>query len=125
MSSALLDSLNLDMEVVNNVFNSVLSWLTELNMENSLMAFCDQIAEAMQRENPFVPCIHIPSRYEDYVFDSPTNKMIYMIYAEAKKAIIAEYPNAVISFRVDGYNSKFSVDDETYDKAYKERFKDE
>ena len=125
MSSALLDSLNLDMEVLNNVFNSVLSWLTELNMEDYLMIYCKRVAEAMEKENPFVPYIHIPSRYEDHVFDSPTNKMIYMIYAEAKKAILTEYPNAVIKFRVDGYNSKFSVDDETYDKAYKERFKDE
>lgn len=115
MSILLFSCLDMDAENVNRAFEDVLAWMEDLNMKEESDAFADEFIDVVAKDNPFN--IYANNR----MFTSPEYKMIALIYETATEWIKRKYPNAVTTYKVSGYNSTFKVDDETYDKAYRER----
>ncbi len=106
----------LEMETsnVNKAFNEVFEWMRDINMAEESDEILNKLAERVRHDNPF-NCF-VSGKYD---FD-PTNKMIRMIFELAEEAIKEKFPDAVITYKVNGYNSKFKIDDATYDKGWAE-----
>ena len=108
MSYLLYSCIDMDVENTNKAFEDVISWMEDINMTEEAEKFADEFGEVLERNNPFSPRLH------DKFYSSPQDKMIALIYETAEKVIKEKYPNAVITTKVNGYNSTFKIDDETY-----------
>lgn len=111
----LFGEFELDTEDVNKAFDDVRDWFHELNMEDEEEGLYSLIPQRLRDENIF-------SSYRHGMFvETPTDRMIKIIYEEAESMIKAKYPNAEVTYKIEGYYSTFKVDEATYEKAYQER----
>ena len=119
MNYDVFSCMELNTENVNKAFNDVWEWMCDINMSAEADELIDYLAEALKQNNPFNLSVH-------RTFDiDPTNKIIRIIYELAENTIKEKYPDAEITWSVNGYNSKFAIDDATYQKGWEEYQKED
>ena len=104
---------DLDVAYVNETYANVERVMSDLNMNAETWDVIDEVKEELKSNNIF--CL-----YEPTIEASPTKKMIRILFEHASKAIMNRYPNAIVTYKVSGYNASFEVDRETYKKADRE-----
>ena len=125
MKELLFDSIEINRKHVENAFWDVLDCFDSLDMPDASEDICDNIGPVYARENPFVAWIEDQSTYGKHVFARVEDKWIFLIYEEAKRLILAKFPDAKITYKACGERSYFCVDDATHQLALKKRLKDE
>ena len=110
----LFDCVGVNVSNVNRAFDNVLSWMDDINMASEADDMVDELQSVYAKDNPF-DCTQGNRDYD------PTNKMIRLLYEHATATIKRKFPDAIIVCVVDGYNSSFKIDDDTYEKGRAER----
>lgn len=103
---------------IDNAFEDVYSLLVGINMKEEADNLYTDLTAALTSDNPFV------SFYKGTHERTPTDKVIHIIYDLAAAKIMKKFPEAYVKYSVDGYNSTFNVDDDTYKKGDAERWAD-
>lgn len=116
--STIMSDIDFNEVHINNAFEDVYALLTDINMKDEADSLYDALTDALSTDNPFDR--HYKGTYER----TPTNKVIHIIYDIATAKIMAKFPEAYVTYSVNGYDSAISVDDETFKKGDKERWAD-
>ena len=114
----ILKEIDFNEEYIDAAFEAIYELLVNINMRDKADDLYEALPRALESENPFNT--HYRTSYER----TPTNKVIHIIYDLASDMIREKFPEAKITYKVDGYNSDFDVDEETYAKGDAERWAD-
>ena len=112
MDSLLFSCLDMNVDNTTKAFEDVIAWMEDINMVDEAEKFAEGFIDVVAKNNPFASF-------------NPENKMIKLISETAEKVIKEKYPNAVVTYKVNGYNSKFKIDDETYKIGNEAKMEDE
>lgn len=95
-------------------FHDVEEWLRDINMMHTSDYIMERLPVLMAQQNPFK---HYSDEGKMY-YRTPTNEVITMIYTIAQEEILKRYPDAKITFKANGYNSRFNIDEKTHQKGW-------
>ena len=116
MFDLMRDCLEFNTEHITNAFDDVEGWFRDIGISSDPIV--EHLPEVLAEYNPL----------EHFSYGSynklPTNMVISMIYDLAKKEVLKKFPNAKFECKVDGYSSRFKIDDETYQKGWEEYHKE-